>query len=85
MTKTRGKQSRARTSTTAARPGKPKAATDPDVDESSEEAAFTRSLVVHDQAAKPLPDGSLPRGATHELVKDDKGELKPVRRRFSAF
>jgi hypothetical protein len=85
MPKTRGKQNRASTSRAAARPKGSKAAADTKAEKSSEEAAFTRSLVVHDQAAKPLPDGSLPRGATHELVEDAKGEVKAVRRRFSAF
>jgi hypothetical protein len=49
-----------------------------------EEEAFTRSLIAHGQAAKAGPDGKLPAGATHELVEDDKGEPKLVRRRFSS-
>ena len=51
---------------------------------SEEEERLTRSLVKHGQAAKRLPDGSLPSGATHELIEDEHGELRPVRRRFSA-
>ena len=50
-----------------------------------DEDAFTRSLVVHGQAAKAGPDGKLPPGATHELVEDDQGQVKAVRRRFSAL
>lgn len=50
-----------------------------------DEDAFTRSLVAHGQAAKANADGQLPAGATHELVKDDKGRIKAVRRRFSAL
>ena len=49
----------------------------------SEEEAFARSLVAHVQAAKADADGKLPPGATHELVENEKGELKPSRRRFS--
>ena len=49
-----------------------------------EQDAFTRSLIEHGQAAKAGPDGKLPPGATHELVEDDNGEVKPVRRRFSS-
>ena len=50
-----------------------------------DEEKFTRSLVKHGQAVK-VPDGEcLPPGATHELVEDENGELRPVRRRFSAI
>ena len=51
----------------------------------TDEAAFTGSLVAHGQAAKAGPDGKLPPGATHELVEDEKGQMKAVRRRFSAL
>ena len=30
------------------------------------------------------PDGKLPPGATHELVEDEHGQVRAVRRRFSA-
>jgi hypothetical protein len=50
-----------------------------------DEDAFTRSLIVHGQAAKARPDGTLPPGATHELVEDEQGKLRAVRRRFSAI
>lgn len=49
------------------------------------EAAFVKSLVASGQAARPDPDGKLPDRATHELVETEKGEVKAVRRRFSAF
>ena len=49
------------------------------------EEEFTRSLIAHGQAAKVGPDGKLPPGATHELVEDDEGRVKAVRRRFSAL
>ena len=49
-----------------------------------EEDAYIRSLIAHGQAARPLPDGSLPPGATHELVEDEEGQLRVIRRRFSS-
>lgn len=49
----------------------------------SEEEAFTKSLIAHGQAVKLPPGGTLPPGATHELVENDKGEVRAVRRRFS--
>ena len=51
----------------------------------AEEEQFTRSLVKHGQAVKRPAGGALPPGATHELVEDEHGELRPVRRRFSAI
>jgi len=50
-----------------------------------EEEAFTRSLIAHGQAARARPDGTLPPGATHELVEDEHGRLRAVRRGFSAI
>jgi hypothetical protein len=50
-----------------------------------EEEKLTRSLVKHGQAVEVPPGSPLPPGATHELVKDENGELRPVRRRFSAI
>jgi hypothetical protein len=51
----------------------------------AEADAFTRSLIAHGQAAKPGPGGKLPPGATHELVEDEDGRVRAVRRRFSAL
>jgi len=51
----------------------------------ADEDAFIKSLIAHGQAAKALPDGSLPPGATHELVEDEHGQLRVIRRRYSAF
>jgi hypothetical protein len=51
----------------------------------ADEDAFTQSLIEHGQAAKAGADGKLPRGATHELVENEKGDVKPVRRRFSTI
>ncbi len=45
--------------------------------------AYTRSLVAHGQAVKVPAGGKLPSGATHELVEDADGTVRPVRRRFS--
>jgi hypothetical protein len=52
---------------------------------SSDEAAFVESLIANGQAAKPRSDGSLPPGATHELIEDKNGNKRVVRRRFSAL
>jgi hypothetical protein len=51
---------------------------------SDEEKAFIESLIAHGQAARPGPDGKLPRGATHELTTDASGNVTVVRKRFSA-
>jgi hypothetical protein len=50
-----------------------------------EEKSFTRSLVAHGQAVVLPAGGKLPPGATHELVRDENGEVRVVRRRFSQF
>jgi hypothetical protein len=47
------------------------------------EEAFTRSLVAHGQAVTRAPGEALPPGATHELIVNEKGETRVVRRRFS--
>ena len=52
---------------------------------SRDEAAFVESLMANGQAAKRRPDGSLPPGATHELIEDENGDKRVVRRRFSAL
>ena len=51
----------------------------------TDEEAFTQSLVTHGQAAKRNADGTLPPGVTHELIEDEDGNVKVVRRRFSAL
>ncbi len=48
----------------------------------TEEALFMETLIDNGQAAPPGEDSKLP-GATHSIVKDDAGNLKVVRRRFS--
>ena len=57
----------------------------PPVTHRDEEANFVRSLVEHGQAVAVKPCGKLPPGATHELVKEEDGTVKVVRRRFTAF
>ena len=52
---------------------------------SRDEAAFVESLIANGQAARRRPDGSLPPGATHELIEDENGDKRVVRRRFSAL
>ena len=47
---------------------------------------FVRGLIIRGEAAKPTPDGQLPPGATHRIVKEEPGELPEVEReRFSAY
>ena len=53
--------------------------------DSEERKAFVKGLIDTGQAAKPLPDGSLPPGATHEIIGEAANGLPIVkRRRFSA-
>jgi len=52
---------------------------------SADEKVLTDSLLAHGQAAKLGRDGKLPPGATHELIEDENGKVRAVRRRFSAF
>lgn len=47
-----------------------------------EEAAYLDTLIKTGQAV-PASGGKMPPGATHELVKDEVGGVKAVRRRFS--
>ncbi|HZJ64579.1 MAG TPA: hypothetical protein VFD36_13770 [Kofleriaceae bacterium] len=70
--------------TSAARPSASKRPAKP-APPSGDEAAFVESLIANGQAAKRRPDGSLPPGATHELIEDENGEKRVVRRRFSAL
>jgi hypothetical protein len=64
---------------TSSKPGSKPATADAD------EQAFIDSLIAQGQAAKRRPDGSLPPGATHELIEEETGERRVVRRRFSAL
>jgi hypothetical protein len=48
-------------------------------DESS--ASFVQALVARGEAARASPDGSLPRGATHEIVGTTEQGLPILRRR----
>jgi hypothetical protein len=48
-------------------------------DESS--ASFVQALVARGQAARPNPDGTLPKGATHEIVGMTEKGLPILRRR----
>ncbi len=55
----------------------------PDTEETKN---FIKGLVANNQAARPLPDGTLPPGATHEIIGEAPSGLPIVRRRrFSAF
>lgn len=56
------------------------------VPDSVEKKAFVNGLVASGQAARALADGSLPRGATHEIIGETADGLPIVkRRRFSAY
>jgi hypothetical protein len=46
-----------------------------------ESASFVRGLVARGEAAKARPDGSLPAGATHEIVGTTEAGLPILRRR----
>ena len=77
MAKARGKKRPARKAVRKRAPAPRKKRTD--------EACFTDSLVAHGQGVKRTAGAKLPPGATHELVEDACGEIKPVRKRFSSF
>jgi hypothetical protein len=51
------------------------------VPDTPEKVAFVRGLLARGEAAKPGPDGSLPKGATHEIVGEAENGLPIVRRR----
>lgn len=53
--------------------------------QSPAEKAYVDSLIAHGQAARRLADGTLPPGATHELIDDENGVTRAVRRRFSTL
>lgn len=46
---------------------------------------FVEDLLIRGEAACPDPQGDLPPGATHEIVKEPGGKPKVKRRRFSAI
>ena len=48
---------------------------------------FIRGLVARNEAVATKPDGSLPPGATHEIMQENVSDNLPAvrRRRFSAF
>ena len=49
-------------------------------------ASFVKGLVERGEAARPGPDGSLPPGATHEIVGETEAGLPILRRRrFRSF
>jgi hypothetical protein len=56
----------------------------PEDDAAQAHAAFEAGLVARGEAAELREDGTLPPGATHEIVHDENGQHL-VRRRFSAF
>ena len=51
--------------------------------DTEEHRAFIRGLVERKQAAKRLPDGSLPKDATHEIIEQGAGW--PANRQKGAF
>jgi hypothetical protein len=53
----------------------------PIVPDTPDKEAFIRGLLARGDAAKPNPDGSLPKGATHEIVGEAPNGLPIVRRR----
>lgn len=53
--------------------------------QSADEKAYVESLIANGQAARRRADGTLPPGATHELVEDEYGVVRAVRRRFSTL
>jgi hypothetical protein len=51
------------------------------VPDTPEKIAFVHGLMARGEAAKLDPDGSLPKGATHEIVGEAQNGLPIVRRR----
>jgi hypothetical protein len=47
----------------------------------AETTAFVKGLVERGEAARPNPDGTLPPGATHEIVGETESGLPILRRR----
>ncbi len=57
---------------------------DPKTGKTESEKRFVRDLLIRGEAAKPLPDGELPAGATHKIVGNDEEDSPQVEReRFS--
>jgi hypothetical protein len=54
---------------------------EPIIPDTPEKMAFVRGLMARGEAARPNPDGSLPKGATHEIIGDTPSGLPSVRRR----
>lgn len=57
----------------------------PPGEQSADEKAYIESLISNGQAARRRADGTLPPGATHELIEDENGVVRAVRRRFSSL
>lgn len=58
----------------------------PKTGKTESEKRFVRDLLIRGEAAKPLPDGELPAGATHKIVENDEEDLPQVEReRFSIY
>ena len=58
----------------------------PKTEKAESEKRFVRDLLIRGEAAKPLPDGDLPAGATHKIVEDCEEDLPQVEReRFSIY
>jgi hypothetical protein len=51
------------------------------IPETAEAIDFVKALVARGEAAKVNPDGSLPPGATHEIVGETKKGFPILRRR----
>jgi hypothetical protein len=51
------------------------------VPDTPEKMAFVRGLIARGEAVRPNPDGSLPKGATHEIIGETQSGLPLVRRR----
>jgi hypothetical protein len=56
------------------------------VPKTESEKRFVRDLLIRGEAAESLPDGELPAGATHKIIKNDEEDLPEVEReRFSIY
>jgi hypothetical protein len=51
------------------------------VPDTPEKMAFVRGLIARGEAAKADPDGSLPKGVTHEIIGETPTGLPILRRR----
>ncbi len=58
----------------------------PKTGKTESEKRFVRDLLIRGEAAKLLPNGELPAGATHIIVESDEEDLPQVEReRFSIY